>query len=168
MTAKMTAQTEEAMYGAGCFWGVEATFRKVPGVIDAAVGYSGGTVDNPTYKQVCADTTGHAEVVHVTFDPQKVSYQTLTEIFFKMHDPTQLNRQGPDYGTQYRSAVFFYSDAQKQTATQVRDAVTAKGKYKRPIVTLIEPAKAFWKAEEYHQRYLEKNGLDNCHVPQGD
>lgn len=157
---------EQAMFGAGCFWGVEATFRKVPGVVDAAVGFSGGKTANPTYKQVCYDATGHAEVVHLTYDPSKVTYEGLVEIFFKMHDPTQLNRQGPDVGDQYRSAIFTYTPEQAHTANAIIERLTAAKKYRRPIVTVVEPAQSFWKAEEYHQQYLMKNGLDNCHLPQ--
>ncbi len=158
-------KTEEAMFGAGCFWGVEAYFRKVPGVVETSVGYSGGNADNPTYRQVCSDATGHAEVIHIDFDPTKVTYEALVRHFFRMHDPTQLNRQGPDYGRQYRSAIFTYSDEQKATAVRVRDALGANPKYAtRKIVTEIEPAKPFWKAEDYHQKYLEKNGMDSCHV----
>jgi peptide-methionine (S)-S-oxide reductase len=166
--AVVPAKTETAMFGAGCFWGVEATFRKIPGVIEATSGYAGGTVPNATYKQVCTDKTGHAEVVQVQFDPTKVSYQTLVEMFFKLHDPTQVNRQGPDFGSQYRSAIFYYSSEQQKVAEQVKQALTAKGKYKQPIATEISKAGEFYKAEEYHQRYLEKNGLDNCHIPQED
>ncbi len=162
------AKTETAMFGAGCFWGVEATFMKIPGVIDATSGYAGGSVPNATYKQVCTDKTGHAEVVQVKFDPSKVSYQTLVEKFFKLHDPTQVDRQGPDYGSQYRSAIFFYSPEQQKVAEQVKQALAAKGKYKQPIATEISTAAEFYKAEEYHQRYLEKHGLDNCHIPQDD
>lgn len=163
--AAAPVKTEEAMFGAGCFWGVEATFRKVPGVTEVFSGYAGGKTKNPTYKDVCTDATGHAEVVHITFDPAKVSYKQLVELFFKMHDPTQVNRQGPDYGTQYRSAIFYYSPEQQKTAQAVKDALTARGRFKRPIATEISPAGTFYKAEEYHQRYLEKHGLDNCHLP---
>lgn len=161
--------TEEAMFGAGCFWGVESYFQQLPGVVQTAVGYSGGKVENPTYRQVCDDTTGHAEVIHIVFDPSKVTYEKLVRHFFHMHDPTQLNRQGPDYGRQYRSAIFTYSDAQRDTAAAVRDRLTAAGKYKRPIVTEIAPAKPFWKAEEYHQKYFDKNGGESCHIaPDGE
>lgn len=166
--AASPANTETAMFGAGCFWGVEATFVKIPGVIDATSGYAGGNVPNATYKQVCNGNTGHAEVVQVKFDPSKVSYQTLVEKFFKLHDPTQVNRQGPDYGSQYRSAIFFYSQEQQKTAEQVKEKLTASGKYKQPIATEISKASEFYRAEEYHQRYLEKNGIDNCHIPQDD
>ena len=161
--------TEEAMFGAGCFWGVESYFEQVPGVVETAVGYSGGKVEHPTYHQVCSDSTGHAEVIHIVFDPSKVSYEKLVRHFFHMHDPTQLNRQGPDYGRQYRSAIFTYSDAQRDTATKVRDALKASGKYKRPIFTEITPAGPFWKAEDYHQKYFDKNGGESCHIaPDGD
>ncbi len=165
---KPIAKTESAMFGAGCFWGVEARFRKVPGVVDAAVGYSGGKTKNPTYKDVCTDTTGHAEVVKVDFDPAKVTYAHLVETFFKLHDPTQLNRQGPDYGSQYRSAIFFYSPEQEKTAREIRDRLEKSGKYKRPIVTQIERAAEFYRAEEYHQQYLFKRGMDSCHLPPED
>lgn len=156
--------TETAMFGAGCFWGVEVTFRNVPGVIDAAVGYSGGHTENPTYKEVCTDTTGHAEVVHVTFDPEKVSYKELLKVFFENHNPTSLNFQGPDYGTQYRSAIFTYSPEQEKEAKEMIAELTQEGKYKKPIVTQVEPAKPFYRGEEYHQQYLAKRGLASCHV----
>ncbi|HLO42510.1 MAG TPA: peptide-methionine (S)-S-oxide reductase MsrA [Phycisphaerales bacterium] len=162
-------QQEIATFGAGCFWGVEATFRLIPGVTDAACGYSGGSTINPTYKQVCTDTTGHAEVVQITFDPSKVSYESIVDTFFRMHDPTQLNRQGPDYGSQYRSVIFYHSPEQQKTAEAVKARRQASGKYKRPIVTTIEPAHTFYRAEEYHQEYFKKNGLENhCHLPQPD
>ena len=154
---------EKALFGAGCFWGVEDFFRQVPGVIDAVSGYAGGTTDNPTYKQVCNDETYHAEVVEVTFDPAKVSYATLVELFFRMHNPTQLNRQGPDFGTQYRSVIFTHGPEQQRLAEEIRAKVEASGKWKKPVVTQIEPAPAFWKAEDYHQRYFEKHG-GHCHV----
>jgi peptide-methionine (S)-S-oxide reductase len=152
----------QATFGAGCFWGVESFFREVPGVIDAVSGYAGGQTQNPTYRDVCSDRTGHAEVVQVTFDPQTVSYEALLDVFFRNHDPTQLNRQGPDVGTQYRSAIFFHSPEQERAARAKKEALA--GRFKRPIVTSIEPAPAFWRAEEYHQRYFEKNGLPSCHV----
>ena len=154
---------EKALFGAGCFWGVEDFFRQVPGVADAVSGYAGGAVANPTYRQVCSDTTGHAEVVEVTFDPARVSYQTLVELFFKMHNPTTRNRQGPDFGSQYRSAIFTHGPEQARVAAEVRDRVQASGKWKPPIVTQIEPAKPFWPAEEHHQRYFQKHG-GSCHV----
>jgi peptide-methionine (S)-S-oxide reductase len=155
---------EKATFGAGCFWGVESFFREVAGVIDAVAGYAGGAVDNPTYKQVCTDTTGHAEVVQVTFDPTKVSYERLLDIFFMNHDPTTLNRQGPDFGSQYRSVIFTHSPEQAAAAEAKKAALTKAGKFKRPIVTAIEPFRNFYRAEEYHQRYFEKNGLPSCHV----
>ena len=154
---------EKALFGAGCFWGVEDFFRQVPGVVNAVSGYAGGTVANPTYKQVCSDTTGHAEVVEVTFDPAKVSYETLVELFFKMHNPTTRDRQGPDFGSQYRSAIFTHGPEQARIAAAVRDRVAASGKWKAPIVTQLEPALPFWPAEEHHQRYFEKHG-GSCHV----
>ena len=157
------AQVQKAMFGAGCFWGVEDFFRQVPGVSEAVSGYAGGTTDSPSYKQVCNGDTYHAEVVEVTFDPAKVSYQTLVELFFRMHNPTQRNRQGPDFGTQYRSVIFTHGAEQARIAAEVRDAVAASGKWSAPIVTQIEPAPAFWKAEEHHQRYFEKHG-GSCHV----
>lgn len=155
---------DKAMFGAGCFWGVEATFRQVPGVQDVAVGYSGGHMDNPTYEDVCTGKTGHAEVIEVTFDSEVVSYETLLGIFWKCHDPTTLNRQGPDIGTQYRSAVFYYDDAQRKTAEESKSAMADAGTFRRPITTEISPAATFYRGEEYHQRYLEKRGLAHCHV----
>ena len=155
---------EKATFGAGCFWGVESFFRQVPGVSDAACGYAGGRLDNPTYKQVCTDETGHAEVVEVTFDPAKLSYGKLVAVFFANHDPTTPNRQGPDVGTQYRSVIFAHSPEQERIARAKKAALEASGKFKRPVVTTIEPAARFWRAEEYHQRYFEKNGLPSCHV----
>jgi peptide-methionine (S)-S-oxide reductase len=156
--------TKKAMFGAGCFWGVEVTFRNVPGVIDAAVGYSGGDLENPTYKEVCSDTTGHAEVVQVEYNPAVVSYEQLLDVFWNNHNPTTINQQGPDIGTQYRSAVFYYDDEQRDAAIASRDRLQASGKWRRAIVTEISPAAEFWRAEEYHQRYLEKRGLASCHV----
>ncbi len=155
---------ELATFGAGCFWGVEATFRQVEGVTDAAVGYSGGTLGNPTYKAVCSDTTGHAEVVQVTYDPARVSYEQLLEVFWKAHNPTQLNRQGPDHGRQYRSAIFFHTPEQEKAARASKAKLHASNLYPRPIMTEITAASTFWRAEEYHQRYLEKNGLPICHL----
>jgi peptide-methionine (S)-S-oxide reductase len=160
----MAAATEKATFGAGCFWGVEAAFRQVPGVVDAAVGYEGGTMPNPTYRDVCTDETGHAEVVEVTFDPARVSYDQLLDVFWANHDPTQKNRQGPDVGTQYRSAVFFHSPAQRDAAIASRERLEKSGKLRRPIATEITPASTFWRAEDYHQRYLEKRGLASCKV----
>ncbi len=155
--------SEIATFGAGCFWGVEANFRRVPGVIDAISGYSGGQTQNPTYRDVCTDTTGHAEVVQVTFDPAKVSYEQLLDVFWKMHDPTQVNRQGPDFGKQYRTAIFFHSPEQEAAAKKSKQALNASGRFHGPIATEIAPAGPFWPAEEYHQRYLEKRGATNCH-----
>ena len=154
---------EKATFGAGCFWGVEHFFREVPGVSEAVSGYSGGKNDNPNYRQVCSGTTNHAEVVEVTFDPAKVSYATLVDLFFKMHNPTTLNRQGPDVGTQYRSAIFTHGAEQERVAKERLEAAKASGRYKQAIVTQIEPAQTFWPAEDYHQRYFEKNG-GSCHV----
>ena len=156
--------SEIATFGAGCFWGVEAAFRRVPGVLDAVSGYSGGHTENPSYKDVCSDRTGHAEVVQVTFDPSKVTYEQLLDIFWKIHDPTQVNRQGPDFGTQYRTAIFYHSPEQEATARKSKQALEASGKLRRPIATEITPASPFWRAEEYHQRYLEKRGAESCHI----
>lgn len=155
--------TEIAIFGAGCFWGVEAAFQSVPGVLETAVGYSGGHTANPTYQDVCTDETGHAEVVQLTFDPAKVSYEQLLDAFWKLHDPTQLNRQGPDFGAQYRSAIFFHSPEQEAIAKKSRAALEASGRIKRPIVTDITPAGTFYRAEEYHQKYLQKRGTASCH-----
>lgn len=155
-----------AMFGAGCFWGVEETFRQTKGVVKTEVGYAGGTVDNPTYKQVCTDRTGHAEVVRVEFDPAIVTYDQLLDIFWANHNPTTLNRQGPDVGSQYRSAIFFFSTDQRAAAEASRERLEKSGKWNKPIVTEITEAKPFWRAEEYHQQYLAKRGLSNCHVPE--
>ena len=149
--------TERAMFGAGCFWGVEAEFRKVEGVVEVASGYSGGHTENPTYTDVCSSATGHAEVVEVEYDPSKVSYEELLEVFWNNHDPTQLNRQGPDVGTQYRSVIFFYTPEQEDAARASKEK--AQSRFKNPIVTEIKPASEFYRAEEYHQRYFEKNRL---------
>lgn len=154
---------EIATFGAGCFWGIEAAFQRVPGVIDTAVGYSGGHTTNPTYKDVCTDETGHAEVVQVTFDPAQVSYQQLLDVFWQIHDPTQVNRQGPDFGTQYRTAIFTHSPEQENIARQSRIAAEASGKFNRPIATEITSAGPFYRAEEYHQKYLAKRGAQSCH-----
>ena len=155
---------EKATFAAGCFWGVEAAFRQVKGVASTAVGYMGGTLRNPTYQDVCTDRTGHAEIVHVEFDPAQVSYRDLLKVFWENHDPTTLNRQGPDFGTQYRSAIFFHSPEQEAEAKASRDELSRSGRFKRPIVTEISPASDFWRAEEYHQQYLEKRGLSHCHL----
>jgi|SRR5579872_6126595 len=155
---------ELATFGAGCFWGVEAAFRQLPGVTDAAVGYLGGHKQNPTYQDVCSDETGHAEVVQVTFDPAKISYDKLLDLFWSVHNPTTLNRQGPDVGSQYRSAIFFHTPEQQKAAQASKERLQQSGKFPRPIVTEITPASTFWKAEEYHQRYLEKHGRTSCHI----
>ncbi len=157
-------KTEKAVFAAGCFWGVESAFRQVAGVIDTQVGYTGGKTADPTYKEVCIDTTGHAEAIEITFDPSKVSYAKLLDLFWRMHDPTQVNRQGPDTGTQYRSAIFYYSPEQKAAAESSKAALEKSGKYKKPIATQILPAGPFYRAEEYHQRYFEKNGGPACHI----
>jgi peptide-methionine (S)-S-oxide reductase len=154
VTTNATTRTEKATFGAGCFWQVEAVFREVPGVIDTAVGYEGGHVDNPTYEQVCSGATGHTEVCQVTFDPDQVSFEDLVSKYFEIHDPTQLNRQGPDVGYQYRSVVFAHSDEQAETVRKVIERIQPR--LRTPIVTEIEPAAPFWRAEEYHQCYLEK------------
>lgn len=154
--------TEKAMFGAGCFWGVEETFRNLKGVTSTAVGYAGGTKEKPTYEDVCSDETGHAEVVELDYDPSQISYEKLLDVFWSNHNPTTLNRQGPDVGTQYRSAIFYYSPEQKAAAERSK---TAQGsRFNRPIVTQIEPAPKFWRAEEYHQRYLEKRGQSHCAI----
>lgn len=153
---------ERAAFAAGCFWGVEEFFRAVPGVVDAISGYEGGAVDRPTYEQVCSGHTGHAEAVLVTFDPARVSYEKLLEEFFRHHDPTTLNRQGPDRGTQYRSAIFAYSEEQEKAARAALDDYQAR--FKRPIVTEVSRASTFWPAEAYHQRYTERTGFGGCHV----
>jgi peptide-methionine (S)-S-oxide reductase len=155
---------EKATFAAGCFWGVEAAFRQVPGVLDAAVGYSGGGFPNPTYEDVCTGRTGHAESVQVEFDPARVSYNQLLDVFWENHDPTTLNRQGPDVGTQYRSAIFFHNPEQEKAASEAKAKLEASGRYRRPVVTEIAPAQQFWRAEDYHQRYLEKRGLAHCKI----
>jgi peptide-methionine (S)-S-oxide reductase len=155
---------EKATFGAGCFWGVEAKFGELAGVLDTAVGYEGGQLEHPTYKEVCTDKTGHAEVVEVTFDPARISFDRLLDTFFSLHDPTQLNRQGPDWGSQYRSAVFTHSDEQEQQAKAKIAELAASGAFRRPIVTEVVASRQFWKAEEYHQKYLEKRGMVSCHI----
>ena len=154
----------KATFAAGCFWGVEATFRQIPGVISTRVGYTGGHFSNPTYKDVCTDRTGHAEAVEVEYDPAKVSYEDLLKVFWENHDPTQLNRQGPDWGTQYRSAIFYDSPEQEQAARASKAALEESGQYSRPLVTEIVPVNTFYPAEDYHQQYLEKRGLASCHI----
>jgi peptide-methionine (S)-S-oxide reductase len=152
----------KATFGAGCFWGVEAAFRRLDGVTSTEVGYAGGATDNPTYEQVCSHKTGHAEVVEVTYDPDRIPYEQLLAVFFAEHDPTQLNRQGPDIGDQYRSVVFVHDAAQRAAAEAARDRVQQR--LSKPVVTQIEDAPPFWPAEDYHQRYLERRGLASCHV----
>ena len=159
----MTSQFELATFGAGCFWGVEARFREEEGVLEATSGYMGGQ-PNPNYRAVCTGTTGHAEVVQVKFDPGKVSYATLLQLFFAMHNPTTINRQGPDIGTQYRSVVFFHTPDQQKAAAQAIKDLDQSGRWPQPVVTQVEAAIPFWPAEEYHQRYLEKNGLGHCSI----
>lgn len=156
--------TQQATFGAGCFWGVEETFRKIPGVIETVVGYMGGTVDNPTYEQVCTDRTGHAEVVQLSYDPEQISYDELLAIFWRAHNPTTRNRQGPDIGSQYRSVIFYHTDEQHDLAEQSKVALEASGAYDSPIVTEISPVAVFYRAEEYHQRYIEKGGAAACHT----
>jgi len=155
---------KKATFAAGCFWGVEATFQKVKGVVQTEVGYMGGHTESPTYQDVCTDRTGHAEVVQVTFDDEQVRYQQLLDIFWKGHDPTQRNRQGPDVGMQYRSAIFYHDEEQLKEAMASKTALGASGRFPRPIATNLEKAGPFWRAEEYHQKYLQKKGLDSCHI----
>jgi peptide-methionine (S)-S-oxide reductase len=154
----------KATFAAGCFWGVEDAFRQVKGVTSTTVGYIGGHTQNPSYKEVCTDRTGHAEAVEVEFDPHQVSYKELLSVFFQSHDPTQLNRQGPDYGTQYRTAIFYHDAAQQAEAREAVEALAKSGIFKRPIVTQIVPAPQFFRAEEYHQKYFEKQGIRACHT----
>lgn len=157
--------TEKATFGAGCFWGVEAAFAAIHGVTATAVGYEGGALAEPSYRDVCTDSTGHAEVVEVDFDPDRVSFAQLLDAFFGLHDPTTLNRQGPDWGTQYRSAIFFHSPEQQAQSQAKIDELNVGGRFKpKRIVTKVEPAQTFWRAEEYHQRYLEKRGQASCHI----
>ena len=156
---------EKATFGAGCFWGVEYQYAKIPGVLSAVCGYAGGKIDNPSYEDVCSHTSGHAEVIEVTFDPAKVTYRTLVVYFFKMHDPTQVNRQGPDIGDQYRSVIFTHSDEQKKVADDVKTGLTLAKAFSRPIATQIEPAPKFWRAEDYHQKHYQLRGTKPyCHL----
>ena len=153
-----------ATFGGGCFWGVEYFFAQTEGVTETAVGYMGGTLDNPTYQAVCSNPTGHAEVVQVTYDPEKVTYEELLELFFKLHDPTQVNRQGPDVGNQYRSVIFFHTPEQETAALAFKSKLNASSEFERPIATVIEAAPTFWRAEEYHQQYFQKKGvIPTCH-----
>lgn len=168
VTAKIadskSGRVERAVFGAGCFWGVESAFRSTPGVLKTEVGYAGGSLLNPTYEQVCTDTTGHAEVVAVEFDPAEVSFDQLLDVFWNNHNPTQLNRQGPDFGKQYRTVVFYADDAQRQTAEASKQRLAASGKFSKPIVTEIVPLTNYFPAEGYHQQYLEKRGMTHCHL----
>lgn len=162
--AKMKPSPETATFGAGCFWGVEEAFRVLPGVLKTEVGYSGGVTEHPTYEAVCTDLTGHAEVVNVTFDPAVIRYEKLLDVFWKNHNPTTMNQQGPDFGSQYRSVIFVHSPEQKKIAEASKKNLEQSGIWKRPIVTQIEDAKIFTPAEDYHQQYLMKRGLGSCHV----
>jgi peptide-methionine (S)-S-oxide reductase len=164
MTEKEKEKIDTATFAAGCFWGVEAAFSKVGGVISTAVGYTGGHLQNPTYEEVCSGSTGHAEAVQVRFDASQVSYEQLLEVFWEIHDPTSLNRQGPDIGTQYRSAIFYHNEEQRAAAVASREKLGKSGRHKNPIVTEISPASEFFRAEEYHQKYLEKQGPSGCHI----
>lgn len=155
---------QTAIFAAGCFWGVQDYFDQVPGVVSTEVGYTGGHLDNPSYEQVCAHRTGHAEAVKVVFNPKKVSYDELLKQFFRMHDPTQLNRQGPDVGDNYRSAIFYFDDKQKAAAEEMIKQLDGSGQFKKPVVTTLEPAGKFWRAEEYHQKYTQKTGVGACHI----
>lgn len=156
---------QKATFAGGCFWGVEDAFLQVPGVVSTRVGYCGGTTENPTYKDVCSDRTGHAEAVEVTYDPAKVTYERLLVIFWGLIDPTQVDRQGPDFGSQYRSVIFFHTPEQESAAKASKEKLASSGKYRRPIATQILPAPMFWPAEDDHQQYLKKRGLGSCHVP---
>ncbi len=164
MATNTSKATEKATFAAGCFWGVEATFRALPGVKSTRVGYIGGATVNPTYKEVCTDRTGHAEAVEVTFDPTQISYDQLLNVFWENHDPTQVNRQGPDFGTQYRTAIFFHSPEQEKQALASKEALEKSHKFSKPIATQIVTAPTFYEAEDYHQQYLEKKGLASCHI----
>jgi peptide-methionine (S)-S-oxide reductase len=159
------AETQQATFGAGCFWGVEVAFRQIEGVVATAVGYEGGSYQNPSYQDVCTGHTGHAEVVEITYDPARVPYDDLLNVFWTHHDPTTLNRQGPDRGTQYRSAIFYHDESQRIAAEASKERWNRSGRFRGPIVTEITPASTFYRAEEYHQRYLEKHGLASCHLP---
>ncbi len=159
-----TAELQKATFGAGCFWGVEEAFRRVPGVVSTSVGYMGGTMENPTYRDVCTDRTGHAEVVEVVYDPARVSYDDLLNVFWNIHDPTSLDRQGPDTGTQYRSVIFYHTPEQETAACTSKERLERSGRFRHRIVTEIVPASTFWRAEEYHQRYLERCGRGHCKI----
>lgn len=159
-----SGKVERATFGAGCFWHVETAFRCIEGVLSTTVGYMGGSLEHPSYRAVCTDRTGHAEVVQVEFDPEQLSYAQLLETFWSIHDPTQVNRQGPDVGTQYRSVIFFHTPEQEAAARASKEKLAQSGRYPAPPATQIEPAGTFWRAEEYHQQYLEKRGLASCHL----
>ncbi len=154
----------DAAFAAGCFWGVEDAFDKLPGVLTTEVGYAGGHTENPTYENVCTDTTGHAEALHLTYDPEKISYEALLRRFWQIHDPTTPNRQGPDVGSQYRSVIFYYTPEQKELAEKSKAELAASGAYIAPIVTEIVPMGKFWRAEEYHQQYVKRTGRGACHI----
>ncbi len=160
----MEKTTQKATFAAGCFWGVEATFRQVKGVVATAVGFEGGSFSNPSYHDVCTDRTGHAEAVEVDYDPARVSYEDLLAVFWANHDPTTLDRQGPDFGSQYRSVIFYHTPEQQVAALASKEKLQGSGSYRRPIVTQIVPASTFYRAEEYHQQYLEKRGLSHCNL----
>lgn len=160
--------TQKAIFAEGCFWGVEETFAQLSGVVSTRVGYTGGHTENPTYREVCSDTTGHAEAVEVTFDPNIISYEKLLDVFWHSHNPTLLNRQGPDVGSQYRSAIFYHDDAQKQLAEKSKQELENTHEFSKPIVTEIVAATVFYPAEEYHQKYLQKQGRSSCHVDFGE
>ena len=164
MQGEVAVATEKATFGAGCFWGVEARFSEMSGVLETAVGYEGGSLSNPSYRDVCTDRTGHAEAVELIYDPKRISYDALLDAFFSLHDPTQVNKQGPDWGTQYRSVIFAHDPQQKREAEAKIAELNASGVFRRPVATTIEPASTFWKAEEYHQKYLEKRNLVSCHI----
>jgi peptide-methionine (S)-S-oxide reductase len=161
---ELPMKTDTAMFAAGCFWGVQAEFDKVKGVVQTAVGYTGGHTEKPTYKDVCSDTTGHAEAVEVVFDPTVVTFEQLLDKFWSMHDPTTLNRQGPDFGSQYRSVIFYHSPEQESVAVASKEKLEKAHRFPRPIVTEIVPAATFWPAEEYHQKYFQKHGGGSCHI----
>ena len=160
----MGTQLKKATFGAGCFWGVEAAFRRVPGVVDAAVGFEGGKTERPSYRDVCSHRTGHAEVVEVDYDPGQVSYEELLDVFWSIHNPTTRNRQGLDFGSQYRSVIFYHDEEQHRAAVASKEALDASGEHRRKVVTQIVPAAPFWRAEEYHQRYYDKGGISSCEI----
>ena len=163
--SQLPQKVQTATFAGGCFWGTEYVFQQVPGVESTAVGFMGGRVDNPTYKQICYTDTNHAEVVQLRYDPDQISYEKLVKVFFKTHDPTTRNRQGPDVGTQYRSAIFYHDESQKETAEKLKSAFDTSGEFKKSIVTELTPAREFWKAEDYHQDYFKKNpNHPACHV----